>query len=88
MPLDDATIEQIRAMITQDLVSSGKYKELAGLLQQRLRNSDWTEQVEILIRSAIHRDPAYQPSLEQIITQVEARAVGKIPQFGLLLRSI
>lgn len=82
MTSDNVSMERMRAKITQDLITSGKYTELAGLLQHRLRDSQWTEQVEELIVSTIKRNHSSKQNLSQILAEIEVRAVGEDFQPG------
>lgn len=76
MSSQDAISSQIRSEITEDLIQSGKYRELSSMLQAKLQETTWKQQVDALVHKAVAMESLSAPNFTRAVSRIEAEAIG------------
>lgn len=72
-------MSDVYAKIQNELVSSGKYKEIYNLLQTELMNSGWYDNFMQLTQSTMENTPDSELQFSNLISVLQDKGIESVP---------
>ncbi|GMM31265.1 Sus1 protein [Martiniozyma asiatica (nom. inval.)] len=69
----------LHARIQQELVSSGKYKEIYNLLETELRNSGWYDNFQSMTQNAVETSTDQDLKFGILLSSLQGKGMQSVP---------
>lgn len=72
----DLDMSHLMDTISEEVITTGAYRELSTLLSQRLETTDWESQVRDLVTKTLSEDTS-RVNFKRVLALTETQAVGE-----------